>query len=166
VSGTTIPVEALKDPGAVSRAVSPRPTHETPRETTATSLSHEVDRATVAFDEAMNSGTADSAVRAVLDLESAIHQWSADTLQSDETNRARAVLRSMVTRLGDAAVNGLIDPRLVIAPFVDTLMDLRAQVRTDKRYDLSDLIRDRLVETGVEVHDTPQGATWELRRPE
>jgi cysteinyl-tRNA synthetase len=102
----------------------------------------------------------------VLDLESAIHQWSADTLQSDETNRARAVLRSMITRLGDAAVNGLIDPRLVIAPFVDTLMDLRAQVRTDKRYDLSDLIRDRLVETGVEVHDTPQGATWELRRPE
>jgi cysteinyl-tRNA synthetase len=51
----------------------------------------------------------------------------------------------------------------VVAPYLSALLDVRTRVRADKRFDLSDLIRDRLVEIGVEVHDTPDGATWELR---
>jgi cysteinyl-tRNA synthetase len=43
------------------------------------------------------------------------------------------------------------------------LLELRAAVRADKRYDLSDLIRDRLADVDVEVRDTPQGVEWVLR---
>ena len=42
--------------------------------------------------------------------------------------------------------------------------ELRAQVRTDKRFDLSDLIRDRFAEINVEVRDTPQGVEWGFRQ--
>ena len=49
-----------------------------------------------------------------------------------------------------------------MAPFVETLLELRGEVRTDKRYDLSDLIRDRLAASGIEVRDTPTGPTWLL----
>jgi len=54
----------------------------------------------------------------------------------------------------------LRDPREVVGPFVQVLLDLRVQVRADKRFDLSDMIRDRLAEISVEVRDTPQGAEW------
>lgn len=170
-SGDTLSVDALRDPSlhsSTARATRPSPdrTGDDKAPSTGASLANEVDVAETAFDEAMETGDAESAVRALLDLESAIHRWSADTLQSDETDRARATLRSMIARLGDAARTGLVDPRIVIAPFADALLEVRARVRADKRFDLSDLIRDRLVDIGVEVHDTPAGATWELRSPQ
>jgi len=36
-------------------------------------------------------------------------------------------------------------------------------VRSDKRFDLSDIIRDRLAAINVEVRDTPDGAQWGFR---
>jgi cysteinyl-tRNA synthetase len=51
----------------------------------------------------------------------------------------------------------------VLGPFVQVLLDLRAQVRADKRFDLSDIIRDRLTALNVEVRDTPDGAVWDFR---
>jgi len=101
-------------------------------------------------------------VRATLDLETSIRNWSADTLQSDAMDRAHAALRSMIVRLGDAAVKGLADPREALAPVMNVLIELRGAVRADKRYDLSDLIRDRLAAVGIEVRDTPDGPVWVL----
>jgi cysteinyl-tRNA synthetase len=97
-------------------------------------------------------------------LDEAITGWSIDTLQSDDADYARSVLRSMITRLAGAATGGLRDPREVVGPFVQVLLDLRLQVRADKRFDLSDMIRDRLAEINVEVRDTPQGAEWGFRK--
>ena len=92
----------------------------------------------------------------------AITDWSADTLQSDEGDRARAALRSMISRLGDAAVGGLRDPREPLAPFIEQLIALRATVRADGRYDLSDQIRDGLTDRGIELKDTRDGPVWSI----
>ena len=89
--------------------------------------------------------------------------WSADTLQGTDGEFARATLRSMITRLAGAASSGLADPRDVVGPYMEVLLTLRAQERSDKRFDLSDMIRDRLTEIGVEVRDTPNGVEWVLR---
>ncbi|WP_338669271.1 cysteine--tRNA ligase [Pseudodesulfovibrio methanolicus] len=45
---------------------------------------------------------------------------------------------------------------------VTELLDARAQARKDKDFDKSDAIRDELAAMQVEVHDTPQGATWDV----
>jgi cysteinyl-tRNA synthetase len=57
---------------------------------------------------------------------------------------------------------GLRDPREVVAPLMTVLLDLRARVRADKRFDLSDLIRDHLAAINIEVRDTAEGAVWVL----
>jgi cysteinyl-tRNA synthetase len=130
--------------------------------TPATSLAAEAEAAEAAFTAALEANDAAGAARAALELEAAIRNWSADTLQSDEADRAHATLRSMIVRLGDAAVRGLVDPRAIAAPYMEIILTLRGVVRADKRYDLSDLIRDRLAAIGVEVRDTPTGAEWFL----
>jgi cyanophycinase-like exopeptidase len=165
-SGTTLSIDALREPGSTQVFIPAGLVQETNSDgdsVLGTSLAAEAESARSAFEAALGNLDATAAVRAILELETAIHQWSADTLQSDDMDFARATLRSMVVSLGDAALSGLVDPRAIVAPFVDSLLDLRTRVRSDKLYDLSDLIRDRLVELGVDVHDTPQGATWELR---
>ncbi|MFM1777074.1 MAG: hypothetical protein RLZZ260_641 [Actinomycetota bacterium] len=126
-------------------------------------LREATDRLNQVFSAALANSDADGAARAALDLDDAIAGWSGDTLQSDATDHARAVLRSMITRLAGAATGGLRDPRDVLGPFVQVLLDLRAQVRSDKRFDLSDIIRDRLAELKIEVRDTPEGAQWGFR---
>jgi hypothetical protein len=115
-----------------------------------------------AFDEAMKARDADGAVRACLALEQAIHDWSADTLQGDVADRARAAVRGMISSLGDAAVSGVRNPRDVVAPYVEAMLAIRATVRAEKRYDLSDVIRDAFVNIGIEVRDTADGVEWNL----
>ncbi|MBJ7487655.1 MAG: hypothetical protein JHD14_04705 [Ilumatobacteraceae bacterium] len=128
----------------------------------ALSLAADTDKAIAEFDLAIAGADAPGAVRAALTLESCIRSWSADTLQSDSADRAHAVLRSMISRLGDAATTGLQDPRQVLAPFVDALITVRTIVRAEKRYDLSDIIRDIFAAQGIEVRDTPDGVEWNL----
>ena len=99
---------------------------------------------------------------AILALESAIHDWSSDTLQSDEPDRARAALREMVAALGDLAASGAADPRERLAPLVDALLSLRDEARSDRRFGTADRIRDAVAAAGVEVHDTREGTTWDL----
>jgi cysteinyl-tRNA synthetase len=36
-------------------------------------------------------------------------------------------------------------------------------VRAEKRFDLSDLVRDQLLAAGIEVRDTKDGVEWVLR---
>jgi len=114
------------------------------------------------FDRAMQQRDALGAVRTVLALEQAMQDWSIDTLQSDVLVRARGTLRSMISQLGDAAVGGVKDPREVVAPFVEAMLSVRATVRAEKRFDLSDIIRDVFASLNIEVRDTPAGVEWSL----
>ena len=163
-SGDVISIDALRDPATGATNI---PIHATPPNTLqaepekdSTSLANDTQNAERSFNDAMSSGDAAGAARAVLALESAIHAWSADTLQGEEMDNAHAALRSMIVRLGDAAIGGLADPRDALDPIMNVLLELRSAVRTDKRYDLSDLIRDRLAAVKIEVRDTPQGVEW------
>ena len=115
------------------------------------------------FDAAIAAGDPKGAVAAILALDDLLVGWAHDTFQSDQLDRGRAALRSMIVRLGEAAEAGLRDPRAVVGPYVDALLDARARARDERRWADSDAIRDRLVDTGVEVRDTPEGTTWELR---
>lgn len=135
-----------------------------PEEKPALSLHTEADRAREAFDEAIAARDVDGCVAAVLGLEDAIAAWQADTLQSDDTNEARRVLRALVVRLGELAERGAGDPADAVAPFVQALIDVRQAARVARDFSTSDLVRDRLVTAGVEVRDTPDGTEWSLSR--
>ena len=163
-SGDVISIDALRDPATgatnIPIQVTPPNTLQAEPEKESTSLANDTQNAERSFNDAMSSGDAAGAARAVLELESAIQAWSADTLQGEEMDNAHAALRSMIVRLGDAAIGGLADPRDALDPIMNVLLELRSAVRTDKRYDLSDLIRDRLAAVKIEVRDTPQGVEW------
>ena len=116
-----------------------------------------------AFIGALAARQANEAAEAILALDRTILEWSADTLQSDEPERARAVLHSLVHRLGEAASVGVRDPRQLLGPLVDRLIGLRAELRAERAWQLADRVRDQLTAAGIELHDTQDGTTWTLR---
>jgi hypothetical protein len=123
----------------------------------------EVARLEAVFTAALGAGKADEATGAILALDRAIDEWSADSLQSEDPDRARAVLHALVHRLGAAAAAGLQDPRERLAPLVEALIDLRAELRAEQAWMLADRLRDRLAAAGIELRDTPSGPVWALR---
>jgi hypothetical protein len=174
--GDTIALEELRSPSwtksatsnstsaGTSSKVNPTIGSETPpSDSVPTSLGEAIDAHRAAFDAAVDRMDADAAVGAVLALESAIREWSADTLQSSDRDRAVATLRLMISKLGEVATGGLRDPRSVAEPFVSGFLAVRAVVRAEKRFDLSDLVRDQLLAAGIEVRDTKDGVEWVLR---
>ena len=124
------------------------------------SLAAATDVHEAAFETALGARDADRAVAAILQLESAIVEWSRDTLQSDDIDRARAALRSMIVRLGAAATEGVRDVREVLGPVVEAALAARVVARSEKAFAVSDAIRDELVKAGIEVRDTPDGVEW------
>lgn len=121
-------------------------------------------RLEASFADALARRDVPGTVGAILELEQVLVDWSADTLQSDEPDRARAVLRAMIARLGEVAVAGVADPRGALAPFVELLLGVRSAARAARDFGTSDTIRDGLVAAGVEVRDTAAGAEWDLSR--
>jgi hypothetical protein len=138
------------------------PAQDAPTKSAPSSLEQSLQQASHEFEEAMKHRDAEGAVRAALALEQAMVDWKADTLQGDVTDRCRATLRSMMSQLGDAAVSGVRDPRDVVSPYIEAMLAVRAIVRAEKRFDLSDIIRDAFASLNIEVRDTPQGAEWSL----
>lgn len=169
-TGDSFPLQVLRssDFGDSNVGRSQKPSGKATDEPTSTastaSLIDAAERYRSDFDVAIAAGDADGAVEAILALETEIRAWSADTLQSSDRERAVAALRSMISRLGEIAVEGLRNPRTVIGPFVEGLLAVRSVVRSEKRFDLSDVVRDQLLAAGVEVRDTKDGVEWEIRR--
>jgi cyanophycinase-like exopeptidase len=133
-----------------------------PDDLAVSSLRTIADGARADFDAALADRHVDRAIAAVLDLEQAMQDWSADMQQGDP-EYARRVLRAMIVHLGDVAQVGARDPHDVLDPYVSVLLEIRATARANKDFATSDLVRDKLAAAGVEVRDTADGATWSLR---
>ena len=181
-TGTTVPFSTLQagpvtpltsgsdrhvtGPTDSETAVTPRSDHDVSGATVGDdaavipSLAGDAARLESEFDAALAARDADGAVKAILELDSAILQWSRDTLQGDEMKRARTSLRTMIVRLGGAATAGVRDVREVLGPVVEAALAARVTARTDKAYAVSDAIRDNLIAAGIEVRDTADGAEW------
>ena len=170
-NGTTIAISDLAhdarasdaEDDAASRATEERGV-ETPLAPPAPDASpflQEVTRQSELADTALAGRDVDTAVGAVLAIDTQMHEWESDTLDSDEQDRAREVLRRYVVRLGDLARSGAGDPRDLIAPVVEGILELRVRMRAAGEYALADKLRDALVDAGIEVRDTPEGSTWD-----
>ena len=171
-SGAEFPLSVLCDPstafapGSATPTESHTPAHvatvPSPAGTEEAPLGRDLATHRDAFRAALADRDAEGAVRAALALELSIVDLGDDD-DRDTVTRARAELRSMISSLGDAAVGGVQDPREVVGPFVEAMLEVRRTVRAEKRYDLSDIIRDSFETLGVEVRDTPSGVEWNLR---
>jgi hypothetical protein len=168
--GTVVPLADLQSlarhgpgtsvfPGASPRAAppgSPDPAAGSPAP-----LTDITEAATGHFDAAAARRDVPAMVTAILDLEQAISDWTADTDQDQGTPQARAVLRGLISRLGDiAATAPAADPGERLAAAAGPLLSLRSDLRAQGLYPAADRIRDALAAAGLQVSDTDDGPRW------
>ena len=165
-SGASLPIAELALGGTLVASAAPALSPDsfavsaTPGE--ATPFMEEVSKQSAIATTALAQRDVDATVGALLAIDTQMHDWAADTFDSDERDRARALLRQHLVQLGDVARDGAADPRERVAPVVDRVLALRTQLRAEGEYALADRLRDLLLEAGVEVRDTRDGAAWDL----
>ncbi len=113
-----------------------------------------------AFVHALDADDVSAAVAALLDLDEAIEARIRHGEDSPELDNATGTFRALIARLGERAQAGTLDLTAELAPFVTALLDVRAHARAARDWETADLIRDRLVAAGIEVHDEPEASSW------
>jgi hypothetical protein len=133
------------------------------------------------FEAADRAGDVPGMVAAILDLEAAICDWATDTEEDQGTAQSRAVLRGLITALGQrtaelaaraarpARLAGLIPagggpcaPPGPLGAVVEPLLTLRAELREQGAWPAADTIRDALTAAGFQLQDTADGTRWTL----
>ncbi len=116
--------------------------------------------ARAAFIEAMDDdfNTA-SAIASVFELGKQINQTRADGANDAQLEKLQAIFVELTSTLGlrlseEQTANSNADA------FIDLLVAIRRDLRTEKNWAMSDKIRDELKELGVILEDSKEGTTW------
>jgi cysteinyl-tRNA synthetase len=94
----------------------------------------------------------------LFDLVRAINTARDTGANPDQLLPAQNILRELATVLGLRLAEKLGNTGS--EKFVDLLLEVRTEVRKQKLWQVSDLIRDRLKELNVIVEDSKDGTTW------
>ena len=84
--------------------------------------------------------------------------------EGKEIAGAQAQLRELAGVLGLTLQERAPQSQADIAPFIDLLLETRANLRSAKQFALADAIRQRLTALGVLLEDGPQGTRWRLEQ--
>jgi cysteinyl-tRNA synthetase len=95
----------------------------------------------------------------IFELVKEINQARDEGADQQTLDEGQGMLRELTGVLGLVLIP-MGTPAGEAGEFIDLLIALRKELRDQKLWDLSDLIRDRLEELDVLLEDTPQGTTW------
>jgi cysteinyl-tRNA synthetase len=126
---------------------------------TASALAASAASAKTNFTDAMdNDFNTAGAIAALFELVKAINTARDNGATSEQLQLDQSTLRELSSVLGlrlqEKQGSGDADK------FINLLIEVRAEVRKQKLWPLSDLIRDRLKEQGVTLEDSKDGTTW------
>jgi hypothetical protein len=114
-----------------------------------------------AFAAAAERGDGPAMANAVLDLDATVQDWATDLDEDQGPEQARAVVRTLIARLGDAVAS--TSAREQLHATLDAVLALRADWRNEGSYAEADRLRAALLDAGLRVNDTPDGTRWSAR---
>jgi cyanophycinase-like exopeptidase len=126
--------------------------------TSGDSLADQARRIEASFGRALTSEDAIGMVTSALDLELVLSHAERGGHDLGDVTAARHIFRSLLVRMGDA-LRRAVGGTEVVAPYVEALIELRNRARAAEDWHEADLIRDRLLAAGIEIHDEADGAT-------
>ena len=95
----------------------------------------------------------------LFDLVRVINQTRDASITEAELAEAQDLLREF-TGLFGLQIERDDAKQAEVSPFVDLFIDIRKQLRDEKLWELSDIVRDKLKELGVVLEDSKEGTTW------
>lgn len=123
-------------------------------------LNDQMGRTRTGFIESMDDDfNSAGALGYLFDLARAINQAKADGVSAESVKPAQDLLHELSGVLG-LQLEEPAQAGSPAEPFIDLLIELRRELRQQKLWALSDLVRNRLTALGVVLEDSKDGTTW------
>jgi len=98
---------------------------------------------------------------AIFELVKSINQARADGATTDQLVPSLTVFNELTSVLGlKLDDQSLSQTDSNADPFIDLLVQLRADLRAEKNWAMSDKVRNGLKSLGVVIEDSKEGSTW------
>lgn len=115
------------------------------------------------FEKSLREHRGDAVVDAIISFDKMMWRSCQGLEDDDRISQGREALREMIVKLGLRFDEAPPDIPGVIAPLLDILLDIRGKLREAKMWSLADRMRDRLLQAGIVVEDTPEGSRWRMK---
>jgi peptidase E len=115
------------------------------------------------FDRYLQDHQGEALINVLVTLDKIIWKSCKDFEDEDLISQARETLRGMIVQLGLRFDECPKDVVPILSPLMDILLDIRTRLRAAKQWEIADDIRDKLLQSGIVVEDTPQGTQWHLK---
>lgn len=109
-----------------------------------------------AMDDDFNTA---GALGSMFELVRSVNQARADGASAAQLQPAQSALVELCGVLG-LRLEKASEQGAEAAPFIGLLLEIRAELRKQKLWALSDVVRNRLAELGVSLEDSKDGSTW------
>jgi cysteinyl-tRNA synthetase len=109
-----------------------------------------------AMDDDFNTA---GALGSLFELVRAINQARDAGVGPDNLKKAQDVLVELTGVLG-LSMQRPVSKGTEAAPFIDLLVEIRRELRSQKLWALSDLLRNRLSDLGISLEDSKEGTSW------
>jgi peptidase E len=113
-----------------------------------------------AFKAALDGSDAAGVTNALLELDKVIWEAQGDLESAEFISQARDVMRDLMVLLGVRLESKPSDKGVVLAPLMESLLEVRDELRRNKQWELADKIREALARMGIVVEDTRDGSQW------
>ncbi len=125
-----------------------------------TALSQQIAQTKTGFIESMDDDfNSAGALGYLFELVRAINTARSDNALAEILTPAQDLLKELSGVLG-LRLESTVEGNTLADPFIDYLVELRTTIRKQKLYQLSDEIRDRLLQLKVIIEDSKEGSTW------
>jgi cysteinyl-tRNA synthetase len=127
---------------------------------TETTLAQATDETRRGFEASMDDdfNTA-GALGHIFNLVKEINQARTAGLEAEPLGEAQETLRELTGVLGLKLSEEMLSGQEA-KPYIDLLVEVRQELRQVKQWELSDLVRDRLADLGIQIEDGKEGPTW------
>ena len=123
-------------------------------------LARQVEAAEVGFVQSMDDDfNSAGALAHLFDLVRVINQTRAEGATDAQLAAAQQKLSQLTAVLG-LSLEKLNEAHQEVDGFVNLLIEIRRDLRTNKLWELSDKVRDRLAALGVVLEDSKEGTSW------
>jgi len=113
-----------------------------------------------AFKSALDGTDAAGVTNALLGLDKVIWEAQGDLESAEFISQARDVMRELMVLLGVRLESMPSDNNGFLSPLMESLLEVREELRKNSQWELADKIRKGLARMGIVVEDTKNGSQW------
>jgi hypothetical protein len=119
---------------------------------------------TAQFQQGMEEDDLGKSAHALLEMDRLLWQAHGELENPEAIAQARDFYREKLAEMGTCQVLSEAGRDRLLAPLIESLLEVRQHFRENRQFEAADVVRDALGRAAIAVEDTSEGARWRIQK--